>query len=304
MDQIAVLFAGQGAQYPKMGEAFYNENKTAKEWFDRFETLRPGTLAQCFGEDKELLSKTVNTQPCIFTVDFAIAAALKEAGLPLSAAAGFSLGEIPALAFAGFLKPEDAFHLVCYRGMVMDQAAEKHPGGMQAVVKLDRKTVETLAEKYNEVYPVNYNSPKQTAVAGNPEELKSFAKDVKEAGGRAIPLVVSGAFHSPFMEEAKEALEEYLKQAEILDGWCPVYANKTAEPYRKEDAEHLMAEQVNHPVLWVDTIRNMISQGIRCFIEVGPGKTLSGLVAKIAEDATVYHVETPEDLEEVLQKLK
>ena len=304
MGQIAVLFAGQGAQYPKMGEAFYKENKTAGEWFRCFESIRPGTLDQCFGEDKAVLSQTINTQPCIFAVDFAIAEALKETGIPVSAAAGFSLGEIPALAFAGFLKAEDAFRLVCRRAQVMEEAGTRHPGGMQAVVKLDRTAVEELAGAYREVFPVNYNSPKQTAVAGNPEELKAFAKDVKEAGGRAIPLAVSGAFHSPYMNDAKDALEEYLKQTEILDGWCPVYANKTAEPYRKEDAKMLMAEQVNHPVQWVKTIETMVREGIRCFIEVGPGKTLSGLVAKIAEDAVVYHVETPEDLDEVVQKLK
>ena len=280
MGKVALLFAGQGAQYPAMGKDFYEQDAAAREAFAKLEQQRPSTLQQCFTGSKEELSLTQNTQPCLFAVDYAIAKAVAQAGIPVDAVAGFSLGEIPALAFAGVLDLEQAFALVCRRAAVMQQAAEQYPGGMQAILK----------------FPVNYNSPEQTAVAGNPEQLQAFAADVKAAGGRAVPLAVSGAFHSPYMNSAAEALADYVQTVTIQEGTCAVYANYTAQPYTTATARALIAKQVNHPVQWVKTIEQMLADGVDCFIEVGPGKTLSGLVKKITTDAQVYKVENLDDL--------
>ena len=296
MGKVALLFAGQGAQYPAMGKDFYEQDAAAREAFAKLEQQRPSTLQQCFTGSKEELSLTQNTQPCLFAVDYAIAKAVAQAGIPVDAVAGFSLGEIPALAFAGVLDLEQAFALVCRRAAVMQQAAEQYPGGMQAILKLPAERISELAAPYSDVFPVHYNSPEQTAVAGNPEQLQAFAADVKAAGGRAVPLAVSGAFHSPYMNSAAEALADYVQTVTIQEGTCAVYANYTAQPYTTATARALIAKQVNHPVQWVKTIEQMLADGVDCFIEVGPGKTLSGLVKKITTDAQVYKVENLDDL--------
>lgn len=299
MDKIALLFAGQGAQYPGMGKDFYETVPAAAEVFDQLEQQRPGTMQQCFYGSKEELSFTINTQPCLFAVDYAIAKAVQNSGISVAAVAGFSLGEIPALAFAGLLDLPQAFQLVCRRAELMQQAAEQNPGSMQAILKLTADEIAALAESYAQVFPVNYNSPEQTVVAGQPEQLKRFASAVKEAGGRAVPLAVSGAFHSPYMDEAAHGLRDYVQQLQVQDGWCPVYANRTAQPYTVQSTQELIASQVNHPVQWVKTIEQMVQDGVDCFIEVGPGKTLSGLVKKITAAAQVYKVESLSDLEQL-----
>lgn len=296
MGKVALLFAGQGAQYPGMGKDFYEQIPAARALFDRLERQRPGTTAQCLAGSKEELALTQNTQPCLFAVDYVIASAVQQAGIPVEAAAGFSLGEIPALAFAGVLELEQAFALVCRRAEAMQQAAAQHPGSMQAILKLPAERILELAAPYSDVFPVNFNSPEQTAVAGKPEQLQAFAADVKAAGGRAVPLAVSGAFHSPYMDSAAEALAAYVQEMPVQPGVCPVYANRTAQPYTVETARGLIASQVNHPVQWVQTIRQMCADGVDCFIEVGPGKTLSGLVKKITAAAQVYKVENLADL--------
>lgn len=299
MDKIALLFAGQGAQYPGMGKDFYETVPAAAEVFDQLEQQRPGTMQQCFYGSKEELSITINTQPCLFAVDYAIAKAVQNSGISVAAVAGFSLGEIPALAFAGLLDLPQAFQLVCRRAELMQQAAEQNPGSMQAILKLTADEITALAESYAQVFPVNYNSPEQTVVAGQPEQLKRFASAVKEAGGRAVPLAVSGAFHSPYMNEAAHGLRDYVQQLQVQEGWCPVYANRTAQPYTVPSTQELIAGQVNHSVQWVKTIEQMVQDGVDCFIEVGPGKTLSGLVKKITAAAQVYKVESLSDLEQL-----
>lgn len=304
MGKIALLFAGQGSQYPGMGADIYEHSPAAKAAFDKVEALRPGTMTQCFSGTKEELSITANTQPCMFITDYGIAKAVEAQGVSIEGAAGFSLGEIPALAFSGMLSLEEAFQLVCYRAEVMHHAAEANPGGMQAVLKLDADTINRLAEGFTDVFPVNYNSPEQTAVAGNPEQLKAFAAAVKEAGGRAVPLAVSGAFHSPYMNTAAEKMAARAESLAFEAGTLPVYANRTAAPYRVETAKELLASQVNHPVQWVKTIQQMIADGFDCFIEVGPGKTLSGLVKKISTDAKVCKVENLEDLQALQEFLQ
>ena len=166
MGKIAFVFAGQGAQYSGMGQSLREASPAARAVFDVADTLRPGTSAQCFAAPVEELSITENTQPCLYCVDLAAAKALEEAGVIPDYAAGFSLGEIAALSFAGVFSPEEGFGFVCRRGRAMQKAGEENPGAMAAVLKLSNEQVEQLCAGFEKVWPVNYNCPGQLVCAG------------------------------------------------------------------------------------------------------------------------------------------
>ena len=175
MGKIAFVFAGQGAQYPGMGQELAQCSPAAAQVFQQLDALRPGTSQQCFSGTEAELKETRNTQPCLYCVDLAAACALREAGVAPAALAGFSLGEIAALTFSGAVSPEDGFSIVCARGEAMQAAAEQTDAAMVAVVKLDNATVEGLCARFRRVYPVNYNCPGQLVVAGAREELEPFS---------------------------------------------------------------------------------------------------------------------------------
>ncbi len=295
MGKIAFLFAGQGAQYPGMGRSLAACSPAAKAVFDLADQLRPGTSGQCFGGTAEELSVTQNTQPCLYCVDLAAATALEERGVRPDFAAGFSLGEAAAAAFAGIFSREDGFRFVCRRAEAMQKAAEENPGGMAAVLKLPNETVEALCQEFTKVWPVNYNCPGQLVVAGEPGQLKLFGEKVKEAGGRTAPLAVSGGFHSPFMESAARELGEYLAGVELYSPRLPVYANATARPY-EDNARELLTQQVKSPVRWQETIEALAAAGVDAFYECGPGKTLCGLVKKTIKTARVFQVQDEDTL--------
>lgn len=303
MGKIAFVFSGQGSQYGGMGRELCEASPAAEAVFDMAESLRSGIKALCFEGSKEELSLTVNTQPCMYCVDLAAAEALRERGVKADCVAGFSLGEIPAAAFAGMFSAKEGLRLVSLRGEYMNDAAVKTDGGMLACVKLPNETVEEIAEKHGEIYPVNYNCPGQLVVAGRKSRLDAFAADIKAAGGRAIPLAVSGGFHSPFMDEAAERFYEALKDVRFSEPKIPVYSNCTAEKYSGGAAE-LLREQIHRPVLWQKIVENMIGDGVDTFIEVGPGKTLSGLISKINRDVRVLNVENKETLEAAVASVK
>lgn len=301
MGKTAFLFAGQGAQYPGMGRSLSEHSEAASAVFAAADAVRPGTSEQCFHGSAQELACTANTQPCVFCVDLAAARALEEAGIHADAVAGFSLGELAALSFAGAFADEDGFSFVCRRAQAMDCAARSNPSGMAAVLKLENETVEQLCREFEQVYPVNYNCPGQLTIAAQRSQLAAFCKRVQEAGGRAVELAVSGGFHSPFMNPAAQELAKELEHCQIQPCRIPVYANRTALPYpsRLEEVRQLIAQQVNHPVRWEQTIRQMIEDGFTTMIEVGPGKTLSGLVKKISRTVRVFHVEDIQGVQEV-----
>lgn len=303
MGKIAFLFAGQGAQYSGMGRELAEISPAAKTVFTRADELRPGTSSQCFTGSEEELAVTANTQPCLYCVDLAAARALEEAGVHADFAAGFSLGEIAALTFAGVFSDRDGFGFVCKRALAMQAAAERHPGGMAAVLKLSNEQAEAVCAEFTQVYPVNYNCPGQLVAAGDREELTRFAERVAEEKGRAKLLKVGGGFHSPFMDEAADALRPVLDGMTLQAPRLPVYANLDAAPYQAEQAKFHISNQINHPVRWQETLEKMAAAGADTFIEVGPGKTLSGLVKKTVGGARILNVQDAESLRAAVKEI-
>lgn len=306
MAKLAWIFPGQGAQYSGMGRELTEGSEKAKEIFEAAERILPGITELCFSGAEEELKRTKNAQPAIFLTEMAAAAALREAGFQPDCTAGFSLGEWSAVATAGLLPFTDCFSLVTKRGELMEQAAAEAPAFMAAVLRLDTQKVQELCRSFSRVYPVNYNCPGQISVSGSREEEADFLKAVKEAGGRAIPLKVSGGFHSPFMEQAGEAfyreLSAYLFR-EISALHCPLYSNQTGEMY-SGDVKKLLSLQISSPVQWESIVRNMISEGVDTFVELGPGNTLSGMVQRIDSSVRVLRVENQETLRSTIDSLR
>ena len=302
MSKIAFVFSGQGAQAPGMGKELYDCSPAAKAVFDLADSIRPGTSQQCFEGTQEELNVTINTQPCLFACDLAAAKAAQERGIQPDCAAGFSLGEAAAVAFSGMLTEAEAFSMVCKRAELMNEAAQKNPGAMAAVMKLSPQQVETLCGPIENAWPVNYNSPKQTVVAASADTIDQVVEAASAQRGRADKLPDSGAFHSPLMHSAADGLREYLASVSLREERLPVYANLTAEPYG-EDKKETMAAQCENPVRWQKTIENMIANGVDTFIEVGVGKTLAGLIKKINPEVMVYQIENKEGLDAAAEAL-
>ncbi len=289
MDRIAFVFSGQGDQYPGMGKELFEKDTAAKQVFLWCEQLRPGTLRQCFEGTREELKETKNTQPCLYTLELAGAAALMEAGVMPKAVAGFSLGELAAAAVGGLFDRETGFELVCRRGELMQREAGKQDTFMAAVLKLSAEKTEALCKRYDGVYPVNYNCPGQTAVSGLSEKRKEFLEAVKAEGGRAVVLNVSGAFHSPFMEGAAADFAGELEKVTLRKSSIPLYSDVTGRPYTS-DAAGLLSRQICSPVRWEELIRNMRKDGIDTFIEIGPGKTLTNMIKKIEPEGKAFSI--------------
>ncbi len=306
MGKVAFLFAGQGAQYSGMGKELYESSSAAKAVFDMGESIRHGTVDTCFNSDKETLSQTENTQPCLFLTDLASACALVEAGVVPDEVAGFSLGEIAALGFCGVLDYKEAFSLVCLRANTMAECGRKHPGGMVAVVKLSNEAVEEVCSGFSNIYPVNYNCPGQVACAGDINEIDAFCEAVKAKGGKAIKLAVSGAFHTPYMADATKALEERLSSLKVNPPATKLYSNYTSDVYpsNEDKIKDIIAKQASNSVRWADIICKMHDDGVDTFIEVGAGKTLSGLVAKTLTGVRILNVSDSASLAATLEALK
>ena len=300
MAKIGIIFPGQGAQYPGMGEKLYEAYHEIRELYENAEKIFPGITEISFHGTADDLKKTENTQPALYLAELSAALILKKNGLEASALAGFSLGEIPALSFGGAFDYIEGFRIVCKRGEFMsaDPGVET---AMAAVLKLDGETVEKICASHSGLYPVNYNCPGQITVSGTKEALNDAKAEFTEVGGRVIPLAVSGAFHSPFMDKASEEFGAFLSTCDIKSPVTTVYANRNAAPY--ENVVETMQAQINHPVLWEKTVRAMAESGVDTFIEVGPGQTLSKFVQKTVPGAKTYHAETPEEIEKIVSEV-
>lgn len=299
MGKIAFVFAGQGAQKVGMGKDLYDHFAEAKEIFD---LAGDQVKEACFNGPESELNKTQNTQPCLFAIEIAIAKMLNQQGVFADGVAGFSFGEIPALTYTGILSAEQAFRLTTVRAEAMQACAEANKGTMYAVLRLVRNDVEKACSEIEGAYPVNYNCPGQIVVACAESAEERLLSRVAELGGKTIKLAVSGAFHSPFMEKAGRVLEDHLATETFGEMSVPLYANVTAKVY--DDPLRLISAQVKSPVMWQDTIEHMIADGFDTFIEVGPGKTLAGLIKKINGDVQVLNVYDLQSLGETVSEVK
>ena len=300
MGSTAFVFPGQGSQYVGMGKDLYEQNAGARTLFDQADSILGFSLTKiCFEGPDDELRQTKNTQPAIFLHSM-VAAGLVQSG-KASMAAGHSLGEYSALVYAGALTFEDALRLVRLRGELMQQAGIEKPGTMAAVVGLDPAAVGEVcctAWDTGVVQAANFNSPGQIVISGSVEGVRKAMELAKARGAKLVKeLPVSGAFHSPLMESAKEGLHTALEKILIRDAAIPVYANVTAKPVQKsEEIRRLLNDQLTSPVRWEETIRNMAADGADKFVEIGPGKVLQGLVKRIVPTASTAGIDKFVDL--------
>jgi len=298
MRKIAFVFPGQGAQQPGMGMELYNDFESAKEVFD---TAGEYIKKLTFESPQEELNLTINAQPCLFVADLAALEALKSKGIYPDGLAGFSLGELPGLVQSGLLNLEQGLDYVNFRARAMHQCALLHSGGMFAVIGLSEEAVIEICNKIEGAHPANFNCPNQVVVACSASGAEELKAHVSSNCGKVIKLAASGAFHSPLMDKARSEIEQYLEEMEFGDMEVPLYSNVTGEVY--ENPKELSAKQVNSPVLWQKTIENMIRDGYDTFIEVGPGKTLTGLIKKINKQVETYNVYNAQTLEETANRV-
>lgn len=291
----AYVFPGQGAQYSGMGKDLYESNPKARALFDKADEILGFKISEImFGGTDEELKQTRVTQPAIFLHSVALAVALGEEFQP-DMVAGHSLGELSALTAAGALSFEDGLRLVSARAEAMQKACEVKPSTMAAVIALaDEKVEEVCAGIDGVVVAANYNCPGQVVISGEVESVQAACVALKEAGAkRALPLNVSGAFHSPMMEPARAELQKAIEATEFHTPRCAVYQNVDAQPHTDpvEIKQNLIA-QLTSPVRWTQSVERMCTDGATAFEELGPGQVLQGLIKKINKEVEVSSKQT------------
>ena len=289
----AFVFPGQGAQFVGMGKDLYENNPLAKELFDKANEVLGFKITDIMFEGTaDELKQTKVTQPAVFLHSVISALCMGENFKP-EMVAGHSLGEFSALVAAGALSFEDGLRLVHARALAMQEACEQAPGTMAAIIGLPDEKVEEICAEVSTpesvVIPANYNNPGQLVISGNVDAVNSACENMKEAGAkRALPLPVSGAFHSPLMQPAKDKLQAAIEKTEVKAPKCPVYQNVDAMPHTDaaEIKQNLIA-QLTSSVRWTKSVQNMIADGATEFTECGPGKALQGMIAKIDREVAV-----------------
>jgi len=308
MSTAGLLFPGQGAQHVGMGAKLYETSAAARQVFDRANDATDVDLKRyCFEGPEEDLNRTDISQPAILVTSLAVLEALREAGKldlgGIAGAAGLSLGEYTALAAVGALQYEDAIRIVSHRGRFMQEACDQNPGGMASILGLPIPDLEEIcreASAEGEICLANYNSPAQVAIGGTKGALERACKVAEERGARVFPLKVAGAFHSKLMSPAAEKLAPMLRELDIAEPKVAVVANVTGAKVTEPEAiRDCLIRQVDHPVQWIDCMETSLADGIRDYLEIGPGRVLAGLMRKIDRSAKVTSLSSPDDIEKL-----
>ncbi|MDP6365467.1 MAG: ACP S-malonyltransferase [Nitrospinota bacterium] len=305
--RIAFLFPGQGSQHVGMGKDFYNRYPFAREVYEQANDILGWDIAKLsFEGPKEKLTLTSNTQPAIMVHSYIACTLLMENGVNPSLAMGHSLGEYSALLAAGAMDFPTALCLVKERGRFMHSTVPESGGAMAALLGLDREVVEAICREASGVVEVaNYNAPGQIVISGEQDAVEAAVSLAKDRGVRkAVMLPVGAPFHSSLLEEAGRRMREVLESVSFSELTIPVYSNVTSQPViDSEEARELLKKQVRAAVRWEDSVRSAERENISAFIEVGPGRVLSGLNKRIVREVPVFNVEDSESLEKTLSKV-
>ena len=301
MGKTAFMFPGQGAQYVGMGKDFYEQIPVCREMYELAGKASGLDVAALCFEENEQINITEYTQIAMLATEVAMLKAIEKKGLKPDVTAGLSLGEYGALAASGVMSAEDVFKVVRKRGIYMQEAVPRG-GAMVAVLGLDTAVIEKICEETEGMVTVaNYNCPGQIVITGEEGAAQEAVEKMTAAGAkRCVPLKVSGPFHSPLLVGAGEKLAKELENVEIHDIRIPYIANVTADYVTdRSEVKRLLEMQVSSSVKWQQTVERMIADGVDTFVEIGPGKTLSGFMRKINKEMKVYNVEKVEDLEKL-----
>ena len=311
MKKTAFLFPGQGSQAVGMGHDFYQEYDVVRELFDMAEEITKIKLSKlCFKGPMEDLTQTVNLQPAVTAVNLACLTVIEKEGFKSDICAGHSLGEYSAICASDIVSREDTFRLVFKRGELMHREAEKNKGAMHAIIGLSIDMVEEIvseAKTAGVVAVANHNAEKQIVITGAPDPVKKASSIASSHGARAIPLKVSGAWHSQLIQGAQDEFKNFIESIPFNTPQRPTIFNVTADFEKKpDDIKSIMARQLCSPVKWYDSICKLMDENIEIFVEVGPGKVLTGLLKKILPKdypCQIFNVNDMKALEQFIKEI-